>query len=288
MSEKLFGYNEKIAYVNLSDQKIDVKDLDPQIAKDYLGGAGLSAKLTYDILSNDNYKILKKDPFSEVNPLIFATGPITGTIRPSSGRYTVTGISPLTGIWGEGSSGGYFCISLRNSGYDAIVIIGKSKHPLYLYVHDEIIEFKDASDLWGKDTYETQILIKNELKNDKVKVANIGSAGENLVKYAGIINDEGRVVGRCGLGTLMGSKNLKALAIHGTNRIQIADSKIGKELLIQAEEAKEGDLMKNIGPYLFSLYGTNCYLDIGMVLGDTPGYYFTETEFFAEKLTGKT
>ncbi|MFW9898854.1 MAG: aldehyde ferredoxin oxidoreductase family protein [Candidatus Thorarchaeota archaeon] len=288
MSKKLFGYNEKIAYVNLSDQKIDIKELNPQIAKDYLGGAGLSAKLTYDLLSNDNYEILKKDPFSEVNPLIFATGPITGTIRPSSGRYTVTGISPLTGIWGEGSSGGYFCISLRKSGFDAIVIIGKSKHPVYLYIHNEIIEFKDASNLWSNDTYETQIIIKNELNNDKVNVATIGSAGEHLVKYAGIINDEGRAVGRCGLGALMGSKNLKALAIHGTNIIQIADSKIGKELLIQAEEAKEGDLMKNITPYLFSLYGTNCYLDIGMVMGDTPGYYFTETEFFAEKLTGQT
>ncbi|MFX1392598.1 MAG: aldehyde ferredoxin oxidoreductase family protein [Promethearchaeota archaeon] len=288
MSEKIIGYNGKIAYINLSDQKADIKDLDPQLAKDYLGGTGLSAKLMYDLLTDDDYNILKNDPFSPNNPLIFATGPITGTIRPSSGRYTVSGISPLTKIWGEGSSGGYFCISLRNSGFDAIVILGKSKNPIYLYIHDEIIEFKDADTLWGKDTYETQIILKKMLNNEKARVATIGLAGENLVKYAGIINDEGRAVGRCGLGALMGSKNLKALAIHGTNRIQIADTNIGKELLRQAEDARKGELLKTTVPFLFNLYGTNCYLDIGMVLGDTPGYYFTETEFFAEKLTGKT
>ena len=288
MSGKLIGYNGKIAYINISDQKIDFKDLDPQIAKDYLGGTGLSAKLMYNLLSDDDYKILKDNPFSPKNPLIFATGPVTGTIRPSSGRYTVSGISPLTRIWGEGSSGGYFCLSLRNSGFDAIVIIGKSKKPLYLYIHDEIIEFKDASILWGKDTYETQIILKKMLNNEKARVSTIGLAGENLVKYAGIFNDEGRAVGRCGLGALMGSKNLKALVIHGTNRVQIADSNISKELLKQAEDAKKGELLKTTVPFLFNLYGTNCYLDIGMLLGDTPAYYFTESEFFAEKLTGKT
>lgn len=283
-----YGYNSKIAYVDLNNQKIEVKDLETQLAKEYLGGTGLSAKLTYDMLSDEDYKVLKNDPLSEKNPLIFSTGPITGTIRPSSGRYSVTGISPLTGIWGEGTSGGSFCISLRNSGFDAIVIIGKAKDPIYLYIHDQAIEFKDASKLWGKDTYETQSLIKNELNNDKIRVATIGISGENLVKYAGIINDEGRVIGRCGLGTIMGSKKLKAIAIHGTEKITITDPKIGKKLIKEDEEAKRGNLLKTTTPLLYTLYGTNCYLDIGMALGDTPAYYFTETEFLAEKLTGKT
>jgi len=288
MNKDLLGYNGKIAYIDLNNQKVDVKELDPQIAKDYLGGTGLSAKLTYDLLSSEDYELLKKDPLSEKNPLIFATGPVTGTIRPSSGRYSVSGISPLTRIWGEGTSGGFFCISLRNSGFDAIVIVGKSKDPIYLYVHEQTIEFKDAIKLWGKDTYETQSIIKTELNNERVRVATIGVGGENLVKYAGIINDEGRAIGRCGLGTLMGSKKLKAIAIHGTEKVKIADPNIGKELIKQAEEAKRGNLLKSPTPLLYSLYGTNCYLDIGMALGDTPAYYFTDTEFPAEKLTGKT
>ncbi len=288
MSENLIGYNGKIAYVNLTDEKVDVKELDPQIAKDYLGGTGLSAKITYDLLSETDYGTLKNDPYSEINPLIFATGPVTGTTRPSSGRYSVTAISPLTGIWGEGTSGGYFPISLRNSGFDAIVITGKSKKPTYLYIHDEIIEFKDAITIWGKDTYESQSILKSELNNDKARIATIGIAGENLVKYAGIINDEGRAIGRSGMGAIMGSKNLKALAIHGTKRVQIADNAVGKELLKQEEDVKRKDLLKTLVPFLFTLYGTNCYLDMGMALGDTPGYYFTRNEFFADKLTGKT
>ncbi len=288
MSANLIGYNGKIAFVNLNDEKVDVKDLDPNIARDYLGGTGLSAKIIYDLLSEEDYNTLKKDPFSEINPLIFATGPVTGTIRPSSGRYSVSGISPLTGIWGEGTSGGTFCISLRNSGFDAIVITGKAKNPLYLYINDGNIEFKDASKIHGKDCYEAQKLIKEELNSEKVKVATIGIAGENLVKYAGIINDEGRAIGRCGLGALMGSKNLKALAIHGTKRVKIADPEIGKKILKEAEARDKKLFLKKAVANVFHLYGTNSYLDIGMVLGDTPGYYFTNTEYLAEKLTGKT
>jgi aldehyde:ferredoxin oxidoreductase len=288
MSLDLIGYNGKIVYVNLSEEKVDIKDLNPQIAKDYLGGTGLSAKITYDLLSEADYNILKADPYSEINPIIFATGPVTGTLRPSSGRYSVTGISPLTKIWGEGTSGGTFCISLRNSGFDAIVITGKAKSPIYLYIHDGTIEFKSASSIWGKDTYEAQEIIKNELNNDKAKVATIGIAGENLVKYAGIINDEGRAIGRCGLGALMGSKNLKALAVHGTTRVQIADVELSKKILKKEQKKLNLDFMKAAVFNVFHLYGTSSYLDIGMAFGDTPGYYFTKSEFLAEKLTGKT
>jgi aldehyde:ferredoxin oxidoreductase len=288
MSEKFYGYNGKIAFINLNNQTVEIKDLDYDDAKNYLGGTGLSAKLTYDLLSEEDYEILKHDQFYEKNPLIFATGPVTGTIRPSSGRYSVAGISPLTGIWGEGTSGGFFCISLRNCGFDAIVIIGKSKDPVYLFIHDKTIDFLDASKLWGKDTYETQSLIKNELGNDRIKIATIGIGGENLVKYAGIINDEGRAIGRCGLGALMGSKKLKAIAIHGTERVKIFDTEVGKDLIKEDEDSKRGNLLASTTPMLYTLYGTNCYLDIGMALGDTPAYYFTETEFPAEKLTGKT
>ncbi len=277
----MYGYNGKVLYVDLSKESFEIKDLESEIARDFLGGTGLSAKIVYDLLSKKDYITLKENPFSEINPLIFATGPITGTIRPSSGRYTVSGISPLTRIWGEGSSGGSFCISLRNCGFDAIVFLGKATKPTYLFVHNGEIEFKDASSLQGKDCYETQNLIKNDINESNVRVACIGPAGENLVKYAVIINDEGRAIGRCGLGAIMGSKNLKALAIQGTNRVEIANKERGKEI---KQTEKEG----SIGSLLFNLYGTNMYLDLGMVNGDTPGYYFTESEFLAEKLTSKT
>jgi aldehyde:ferredoxin oxidoreductase len=288
MSENLIGYNGKIVFIDLSRESINIKDLDPQIAKDYLGGTGLNAKLTYNLLKKEDYEELKNNPYSSKNPLIFSTGPVTGTIRPSSGRYAVSGISPLTNIWGESTSGGFFCISLRNSGYDAIVITGKAKKPIFIYINDGKIEFKDASKIWGKDCYETQSIIKEELKSVKVNVACIGVGGEHLVKYAAIINDEGRAAGRCGLGALMGSKNLKALAIHGTNRISMADSKLAKDLYEEEQKVLKESFLKRTLFYVFNLYGTNSYLDIGMALGDTPGYYFTETEYLAEKLTGKT
>ena len=288
MNEKLYGYNGKILYVDLSRESYEIKDLDTEIAKKYLGGTGLSAKITYDLLSEEDYNKLKENPYSEINPLIFASGPITGTIRPNSGRYTVSGISPLTGIWGEGTSGGFFCIALRNSGFDAVVFLGKTSKLSYVYIHDGKIEFKDATKFNGKDCYETQKLIKDELNVPNIRIACIGPGGENLVKYSAIMNDEGRVVGRCGLGALMGSKNLKALVVHGKEKIDLADNEIGKKLRKQAQLEREANPMGEVGTLLFNLYGTNMYLDLGMVLGDTPGYYFTETEFFAENLTGKT
>lgn len=287
MNKQLIGYNKKIVFVNLSTEEIKINDLNPDIAKQYIGGTGLSAKLTFDLLGQEDYETLKEDPFAEINPLIFATGPVTGTLRPSSGRYSVTAISPLTGIWGEGTSGGFFCISLRNSGFDAIVIVGKAKEPKYLFIENGKIEIKDASNIWGQDTYKTQEKLRNKL-GKKVRIASIGPAGENLIKYACIINDEGRAVGRCGLGTIMGSKKLKAIAIIGSKRVEIADSGKMRELLKEEEEQKLGDFLETATPYVFKLYGTNAYLDIGMGLGDTPAYYFTENEFLSEKLVAKT
>jgi aldehyde:ferredoxin oxidoreductase len=265
-----------------------VKDLDPAMAWDYLGGTGLSARLTFGMLSEKDYDTLRNDPFSPVNPLIFSTGPVTGTIRPSSGRYAVTGISPHTGIWGEGTSGGFFCVSLRRSGFDAIVITGKARRPVYLYLHDGIFEFRDAGSLWGRDTYESIDMVKKEIADDRARVAVVGPAAERLVKYAGIFNDEGRTAGRCGLGTLMASKNLKAFAVRGTGEIRLHDSTAGRELLRKAEAKVRSNFMKSASSSVMRLYGTNSYLDMGMFMGDTPGYYFTETEFLAEKLTGKT
>ncbi len=286
MTETMTGYNGKIAYIDLTKKEVVIKTLDPEIAEDYIGGTGLSAKLIYDSLSEEDYKTLKKDVFHPINPIVFATGPVTGSLRPASGRYSVSGISPLTNHWGEGTSGGFFCINLRKSGYDALVITGKSEKPCYILIENGEIKFKDASKLWGKGTYETQETIKEQVGVKGLRVAGIGPAAENLVKYACILNDEGRAQGRCGLGAIMGSKKLKAIAIQKHSKITGQDKKAMKELRDKINEEKEQ--LSQLLPIMQYLYGTNLYMDMGMFAGDVPAYYFTEAEFPAEILTEKT
>ncbi|MFX0058225.1 MAG: aldehyde ferredoxin oxidoreductase N-terminal domain-containing protein, partial [Candidatus Heimdallarchaeota archaeon] len=281
-ANKLYGYSGKILYINLSSMKKEVKDLNPNIAEEYIGGVGLSAKLTYDLLTNDDFMTLKSNPFSSINPIIFSTGPLTGTSTPSSGRYSITGISPLTGIWGESTSGGFFPIALRKSGFDAIIITGEAKNPAIIVADGENIEIRDESDLWGKNTRETIQLVKAKLENDKFRVACIGKAGENLVNYAAIINDEGRAAGRCGLGAIMGKKKLKALAIKGNNPIEYHNKQALKETAKTAYKM----ISTAFSPQFYSHYGTLSGMDIGLVYGDVPGYYFTRSEFPVENLTG--
>jgi aldehyde:ferredoxin oxidoreductase len=286
MTENLTGYNGKIAYIDLSTKEITVKPLDPEIAEDYVGGTGLSAKIIYDMLTEEDYKLLKKDIYHPNNPLVFATGPVTGSLRPSSGRYSVSGISPLTNQWGEGTSGGFFCINLKRCGYDALVFTGKSKKPCYILIVDEKITIKDANKIWGLGTYETHDAIVEEIKIKGLRTACIGQAGENLVRYACIMNDEGRAQGRCGLGALMGSKNLKAITIKKARKSFGEDKKAMRALRKKVEEEKEQ--LSTLLPIMFYLYGTNLYMDMGMFAGDVPSYYFTEAEFPAELLTEKT
>ena len=281
--EKLYGYNGKIAYIDLGSLNVEVKDLDQKIAENYMGGAGLSAKLTYDLLSDSDFQILQKDPFSSINPLIFATGPLTGTMTPSSSRYCVTGISPLTGIWGESTSGGFFPITLKRSGYDAIVITGKADRPKFIVIDECKIKIKDADSLWGKNTRDTITSVRALLNDEKFRVACIGNGGENLVKYAAIINDEGRAAGRCGLGALMGIKKLKAIAIKGSQTIDYFDK---EELRIQGKSTLEKVMIPFV-TNMFSHFGTLIYSDMGMVIGDVPAKYFTSSEFIAENLTGR-
>ncbi len=280
---KLNGYNGQIAYVNLSDSKVEIKDLDPKIAESFVGGVGLSAKLTYDLLKDADYDALKKDPLAPVNPLIFATGPLTGTLTPSSSRYSVTGISPLTGIWGESTSGGYFPTALKRCGFDAVVITGEAKSPKMISIANGAIEIKDASPLWGKNTRDTIIEIRKQMNDDKLRIACIGKGGENLVKYAAVMNDEGRAAGRCGLGAIMGKKKLKALVVKGSSPIEYAE----KEELMKFAKSSFAGVQNSFSSNFFSHYGTLCYTDMGMVIGDVPANYFTSTEFIAERLTGR-
>ncbi len=223
------------------------------------------------------------DPLAPDSPLVFATGPFTGTTIPMVSRSAVCGISPLTGIWGEATTGGVFPFRLKESGYDGILVTGKADRPVYLWIKDGVAEIRDAAHLRGKDTYETQKVLKEELKESGLSVTCIGPAGENLVKYACVINDQGRAAGRCGLGALMGSKNLKAVAVSGKLRPDVAGKDRLAELTRQARDA----IASNFMSVAFREYGTLMYMDLGMFLGDVPAKYFSSSVFPAKNVTGE-
>jgi aldehyde:ferredoxin oxidoreductase len=211
----LYGYAGKILYVNLTNEKITTKPTPVSLVRNYIGGNGVASKLLYDYVKPGI------DPLSPDNKLIFATGPATGTALPNKG-YIVTFKSPLTGIYASCSSGGSFGAEFKRAGYDVLIVDGKSEKPVYIWIRDQEVHIKNASHLWGKDTFETNEMIKSELGDSEVKVARIGPAGENLVKIASIMNDYSRSAARCGPGAVMGSKNLKAIAVRGTGNVNVA------------------------------------------------------------------
>jgi len=187
--------------------------------RDYIGARGLNSHLLY--------KLVKPgiDPLSPENVLIFGTGPIAGTLAPAASRYTVTAKSPLTGIFGDSNSGGHWSAELKYAGYDGIIFYGRSPKPVYLLVADDRVSLLDAGDLWGRDTWQTEEALKCRHRDMRLSVACIGIAGENLVKFACIINDFTRAAGRTGMGAVMGSKNLKAIAVRGTRGVSVAQPK---------------------------------------------------------------
>jgi aldehyde:ferredoxin oxidoreductase len=211
----VFGYAGKILYVDLTRKKTATKPLQNKFCEKYIGGNGFAIRLLYD---NTKPKI---DPLSPENALIFAVGPFAGTIVPTSGKYIVQAKSPLTNFMGESVSSSVWGQAFKRAGYDALVIKGKSEKPIYLFVDDNVIQFRDARNLWGKDSLETGELIIEEIGDENVCPATIGPAGENLVKLANITNDRYRQAGRTGMGAVMGSKNLKAVAVRGTKKIEV-------------------------------------------------------------------
>ncbi len=222
----LGGYMGKILRVNLSTKKISEEPINEELAKKFIGARGYAAKILFDEVDPNI------DPLGEKNKLIFATGPLTLTPSPTSGRYDVVTKSPLNNVIAGSNSGGYWGPELKKAGYDILIIEGKSEKPVYLWISEDKVELKDASHLWGKDTYETTDTIIDELGGDKqIKVACIGPAGENLVKFSAIINEKARAAGRTGVGAVMGSKKLKAVAVRGHKRPVIANPEKFKEVL---------------------------------------------------------
>ena len=212
-----YGFHNKILRVDLSSREITVEEPGERFFRTYFGGWALIA-----------HYLLKEvgpgtDSLGPDNLLIFAPSVITGALVAGGGRNAVGARSPLTGAFGEGDVGGFWGAELKRAGWDAVIVSGQSPEPVYLWIHDGEVEIRDASALWGKRTAEVDDLLKEELGDGRIRVAQCGLAGENLVRYACVINDTNRAAGRTGLGAVMGAKRLKAIAVRGTGQVELAD-----------------------------------------------------------------
>jgi len=211
------GYAGNMVFADLSAGKVTIKPTPPELKKQFIGGRGFGIRLLTDMVDP------KIEPLGEKNALVFAAGPLTGTGIPLGSRYEVSTIAPLTGLAMSANSGGVFGWKMKKAGFDAVVVTGKSKKPVYLLLDNGKAELRDAAHLWGKTTGQTTDAIVDELKDKSVRVSCIGPAGEKLVLFACIINEKTRALGRGGAGAVMGSKNLKAIAARGDLPIEPAD-----------------------------------------------------------------
>ncbi|MBL7119689.1 MAG: aldehyde ferredoxin oxidoreductase family protein [Dehalococcoidia bacterium] len=208
--------DQKIAYVDLSTGEVRKELIPEKMRQMYLGGRGIDVYLLY------NHIPPGIDALSPENVLTVSAGLIGGTLAPSSGRCHIGGKSPLTGLIGSSNMGGFFAPELRFAGFDHLLVKGKAERPVYLWIHDGEIEIRDAAHLWGKDTAETPAIIKRDHQDEDIKVTCIGVAGENLVRFANVLGGIKNAAGRTGMGCVMGSKNLKAIAARGTQGLPIS------------------------------------------------------------------
>jgi aldehyde:ferredoxin oxidoreductase len=212
------GYAGKGLVVDLTRGLVEPRDLDAAFAEAYLGGNGFGTRLLWENVGPG------VEPFSPENLLIVATGPLCGTPLPTSGRMEFVAKSPLTGIYGDSNAGGYLGPEIKFAGWDYVVFSGCAAEPVYLNIQDDRVELRDARHLWGRTTSQTEQAIRKQWGDDKVKTATIGPAGENRVRFAGIQVTSQRSAARCGLGAVMGSKNLKAIAVRGRGEVPLADA----------------------------------------------------------------
>jgi aldehyde:ferredoxin oxidoreductase len=222
------GYHGKMLWVDLTEGRTEVRPIDEKTLADYLGGAGLAAKILYEETGPDT------DPLGPDNVLVACTGPFTGTRVPSASRHHIMARSPLTGLIGESNVGGSWAVHFKRTGYDGIVVTGRSERPVYLWIHDDGAEIRDAAPIWGKDTLDSAEWLKSRT-DERASAAVIGPAGEHRVKFASIshIGTILRSAGRTGMGAVMGSKNLKAMVAFGTKDTPVADP-AGLKASIQA------------------------------------------------------
>jgi aldehyde:ferredoxin oxidoreductase len=237
--------------------------------RDFLGGASLAARLLYASLTPE------LDPLSPEAPLLFMMGPLTGTTGPTTGRFVICGKGPATGLWAESNIGGFWGPELRAAGYDGVWITGRAETPVYLWIQKDRVELRPAAHFWGKDTYDTQASVREEIGVKKARVCVIGGAGEKRVLFASIMCDHGRMAGRTGLGAVMGAKNLKAVAVFGTEKIPVFDPARYAPLRSKANH----DLKQDNETKVFNELGTAGGANYAEYIGAMPAKYYSRGAF---------
>ncbi|MEM3608755.1 MAG: aldehyde ferredoxin oxidoreductase family protein [Candidatus Bathyarchaeia archaeon] len=275
----MYGYAGKILHIDLTTGKTRTEPLNEDYAKKYIGGIGLGMRLWLD---NSKPGV---DPFSPENPLILATGPTSGTVWPTGGNgHAFVSKSPQSYGVGESKSHGSFGTELKRAGYDAVIFKGKAEKPVYVWIDDDSVQILDASHLWGKSPADTEDAIKEELGDYYIRVAAIGPAGEKLVRIACIINEKTRAAGRTGMGAVMGSKNLKAIAVRGTNDVKVAKPDEFLEFVKEFHERMKGPATKK-----YRTLGTPENVLVHNALQCMPTRNYNNSYFeAAEKVSGET
>jgi aldehyde:ferredoxin oxidoreductase len=275
---ELGGYAGKILRINLTDREAKTVDLDRSMASQFLGGRGFNSKLLYDEVGPDT------DPLGPENKLMFATGPLVGTMFPTASRFNISAKSPQTGILGDTNAGGHLASEIKFAGYDQIVLEGRSNVTVYVYVNDGEVEFRDAYHLWGSDVYEADDIIKDDLGDRRVQTAIAGPAAENGVRFAGVFANLMRAASRTGMGTVMASKGVKALAVRGTGSIEVAHPKKFEKLVDDiAEEIRNHEQYEGR-----RRMGTTRILLMANAMGFLPTRHYTSGTFeHAEEVSGE-
>jgi len=263
------SWTGKLLRVNLTSGTCTVEDIPTEWMHEYIGGRGLADRYLYEELDPT------VDPLSPDNKMIFATGPLTGTPAPCGARYMVVTKGALTGAITTSNSGGHWGPELKFAGYDLLILEGKAPKPSYLYIYDDQVQIRDASPYWGKLVSETEDGLRKDLGIPQLRVACIGPAGEKLVKFACIMNDKHRAAGRSGVGTVMGSKNLKAIAVRGTGGVQVADP----AAFMKAVWEMRAIMQSNPGREGFTDQGTAAVIDLTQTMGGLPTRNFQEGQF---------
>ena len=260
---------QPILKIDLTTGKTEESRIPREWEKDFLGGASLAARILFSSLT------LELDPLSPEAPLLFMVGPMTGTSGPTTGRFVVCGKGPATGLWAESNIGGFWGPELRAAGYDGLWITGRAPGPVYLWLNGSQLEVRNATHLWGQNTYTTQEKIKEEVAQKSTRVCVIGPAGERGVLFASIMCDHGRMAGRTGMGAVMGAKNLKAIAVRGTNPIPVFDLAKYAPLRSESNRALKQD---NEAKVLREL-GTSGAANYAEYIGALPSKYYSRGSF---------
>ncbi len=274
----IHGVGGKVIWVDLTKGEIEKRPIEKKLVEKYLLGAGYLSKVLFDSIPTDI------DPLSPENVLGFATGLLTASMFPQASRHVVAALSPLTDVWGESHAAGFWGPELKLAGYDAIFFTGASSDPVYLNINDSTVELLSADDVWGRDVFETDDILR-ERHDKRARLIYIGQAGENLVRFAAVMNDRDRASARSGLGAVMGSKKLKAICVRGTGKIEVAEP---KKYMDTMDEFYRRMLANPFTPGR-AKYGTTNLVEMMQHIGRLPSYNMRQGVFEGyEKISGET